>query len=88
MKTKNEMKVVPGMVDLANVIGFVKVENFDGKSIHINPRYLKTVVDMINLLDELDDIEIGISDKGAGGFFIFTDKKREAAIGVAGRSKR
>ena len=84
---EEKMKVSPGVADAQNVVGFVKVENFDGKSIHLNPKYLKDSLEMMTILDGLDDIEIGISNHGlAGAFFIFTDKEQKSAIAIAGRA--
>ena len=78
-----------GMHDNMEVVGFLQIENFEGKSMHLNIHYLKKALNVVDALDEeACDIEIGITDRApAGVFYIFLDENRSAAIAVAGRTE-
>lgn len=75
------------MSDFEDVIGLAQIEDFRGETMHINPKYLKRAVEMADaLLEDTDDIEIGINNESPGGaFFILLNKKKAAALVVAGR---
>ena len=77
------------MYDAENVVGFAKIKDFRGETMHINPVYLLNAMEMADaLLEDVNDIEIGINNETPGGvFFILLNEKREAAIVVAGRDE-
>lgn len=75
------------MSDCDNIVGLARISHFRGETMHINPEYLKRAIEMADaLFENVNDIEIGISNETPGGaFFILLNKKRAAALVVAGR---
>lgn len=92
MKSRKEedLKMVlhPLLLNPENTIGLVSVDNFKGKTMHINPHYLQEVMTEVIKQEDLKDVEIGIGDAGtARTFFIFIDGEKEEAIAISGRSE-
>lgn len=78
------------MSDCDNVVGLAQIKEVGGETMHINPEYLKRAIDMADaLFENVNDIEIGISNETPGGvFFVFLNEKKEAALVVAGRDEK
>jgi len=88
--TIKKMTIEVGVSDPGHVVGFTQVKNFNGMTLHINPKYLKEALFALTAFDKKrDDIQIGITNKIDGGaFFIFLDEKCEMAICAMGRLEK
>ena len=88
MNNKKKMTVKVGLANPEKVVGYMQVENFNGVSMHVDPKYLKEMLFALTAFDKKrEDVVIGISNDNDGHnvFFIFLDGAHEMAIGVAGR---
>ena len=88
MNKKKGMIVKVGLANPKKVVGYMRIENFDGITMHVNPKYLNEMLFALTAFDnERKDVEIGISNdnEGSSAFFIFLDGEHKMAIGVAGR---
>ena len=85
--SENERGDILGRYDLDGVVCLLKVKHFEGPTMHIDPKFLQIAFHHLKSLDKgAYDVQIGIRNSASGGgFYIFLDKEREIAIGVAGR---
>jgi len=88
MNKKKEMIAKLGLANPERVVGYMQIENFDGVTMHVDPKYLKEMLFALTVFDKKrEDVEIGIANDNYGdtAFFIFLDGEHKMAIGVAGR---
>ena len=78
------------MSDSDSVVGLAQIKDFRGETMHINPKYLLRAIEMVDaLLEDVNDIEIGINNETPGGaFFILLNEKKAAALVVARRDEK
>ena len=91
MNKKKGMTVKVGLANPERIVGYMQTENFNGVSMHVDPKYLKEMLFALTAFDKKrEDVEIGISNdnNGSSAFFIFLDGNREMAIGVVGRDTK
>ena len=83
------MKMEVGMANVANSVGFVFLTGkFEGQTTKISLFYLKRVMELLNILEDMDFPAVEIGVKNGAPLLFFLDKEQKMALAITPRVGR